>query len=224
MNEQTLLTLQQAAKYSGKSEKTLRRWISSGKLAARKVGDKPADPYQIDPKDLDTATNGYTAADWDEKQRITNLLMRIEVLEETQVQLQDQLRNQAQMIEELKRGSLASGSTMIVSASRREDIKQAEQGKTLQVELWLRVENNNKHVRGKTKARAEIERLVLSQYKMNKKWKDGSDYTLTIPYETDKDLEKTIYDMLQEADTLADLRYCFIEADVRALDGSGRHW
>ena len=31
-------------------------------------------------------------------------------------------------------------------------------GRTLEVELWLRVENNSKFVRGKTRAREEIER------------------------------------------------------------------
>lgn len=37
--------------------------------------------------------------------------------------------------------------------------------------------------------------------------------------------ERIIYeDILREADNLADLRYCFIEADVSALDGSGRRW
>jgi len=31
-------------------------------------------------------------------------------------------------------------------------------------------------------------------------------------------------DILREADNLADLRYCFIEADVSVLDGTGRRW
>ena len=100
----------------------------------------------------------------------------------------------------------------------------AEKIKTIKVELYLRVENNNKYIRGKQKVRDEIEQYILSQYAMEKH-PNGVDYTLTIPYETDEQLEQTIYrDILQEADGTADARHCFIEADVRALDDSGRHW
>lgn len=97
----------------------------------------------------------------------------------------------------------------------------AKSQKTLQVELRLTVQGNNKFIRGVNKVREEIERDILSQYQMEK---DGHDYILTIPYETDEDLEKTIYDMLREAAWAADLKYCIIETDVRALDGSDRYW
>ena len=40
--------------------------------------------------------------------------------------------------------------------------------KIVQVEMWLRVERNNKYVRGKKRAREEIERYVLSEYEMKK--------------------------------------------------------
>ncbi len=100
----------------------------------------------------------------------------------------------------------------------------AEKIKTIKVELSLRVENNSKFVRGKGRVREEIERYILHQYAMEKH-PNGVDYTLTIPYETDEQLEQIIYrDILQEAASTADARYCFIEADVRALDDSGRHW
>lgn len=102
--------------------------------------------------------------------------------------------------------------------------KLAERIKTIKVELYLRVENNNKFVRGKGRVRDEIERYILSQYQMEKH-PNGVEYTLTIPYETEAQLEQIIYrDILREADSLADARYCFLEADVRALDGSGRYW
>jgi hypothetical protein len=87
----------------------------------------------------------------------------------------------------------------------------------------LRVENNNKFVHGKTKVRASIEQSVLSQYAMKKG--NGWEYILTIPYHTDEELDRIIYDdLLRVCDNLADMRYCFIEADVRALDGSERRW
>ncbi len=40
--------------------------------------------------------------------------------------------------------------------------------KVMKVTLWLRVENNNKYIRGKKKARQEIEDRVLSRYHMKK--------------------------------------------------------
>ena len=94
----------------------------------------------------------------------------------------------------------------------------------MKVELWLRVERNNKFVRGKKRAREEIERYVLSQYEMQKPHKDGWEYTLSIPYETDEELDDLVNDLLQEATSIADGRNCFIEADARAMDGSDRSW
>ena len=68
------------------------------------------------------------------------------------------------------------------------------QPKTLKVTLHLVVENNHKFVRGKKRSREEIERFVLS------------DYELTIPYENDKALDDTLYEILQEAFNIADTR------------------
>jgi hypothetical protein len=59
---------------------------------------------------------------------------------------------------------------------------------------------------------------------MNKPDPKGYDYELTIPYENDKDLDNTIYDILQEASSIADMRSGFIEAEVLAQDHSERCW
>jgi hypothetical protein len=60
---------------------------------------------------------------------------------------------------------------------------------------------------------------------MKKRWPDGHEYELTIPYDTDEELDEIIErDILQEASSQADLRNCFIEASVRALDDSDRSW
>lgn len=100
----------------------------------------------------------------------------------------------------------------------------AQSIKTIKVELYLRVENNSKFVRGKGRVRDEIERYILYHYAMEKHANEV-EYTLTIPHESDDQLEQIIYrDILQEAARLADARHCFIEADVRALDGSDRQW
>jgi DNA invertase Pin-like site-specific DNA recombinase len=100
-----------------------------------------------------------------------------------------------------------------------------KQPKTMKVLLYLAVENNNKFIRGKNKSRAEIEQDVLSRYQMEKLRKDGWEYHLTIPYETDEDLDRIIYeDILREADRIAESRYGFVEADVRSVEDPDRSW
>jgi DNA invertase Pin-like site-specific DNA recombinase len=97
--------------------------------------------------------------------------------------------------------------------------------KTMRVKLWLQVENNSKFVRGKGKSREDIEWDILSRFQMEKPYKDGWDYILTIPYETDEELDRIIYeDILGEADRIADIRNGFIEADVTSLDDPDRSW
>jgi excisionase family DNA binding protein len=119
----TLLTLQQAATRSGKSEKTLRRWISSGKLAAQKVGEKSTDPYLIYPQDLDVATGADTTCDktkaWQAEQQIADLRMHVVMLEAMLENMQDQLRDQAQIIEELRHERPALSSKKQTTAVKR---------------------------------------------------------------------------------------------------------
>jgi DNA invertase Pin-like site-specific DNA recombinase len=97
--------------------------------------------------------------------------------------------------------------------------------KTMKVALSLAVENNSKFVRGKNKSRAEIERYVLSHYQMEKARSDGWEYILTIPYDTDEELDRIIYDdILREAAQIADSRHGFIETDIRSLEDPDRSW
>lgn len=96
-----------------------------------------------------------------------------------------------------------------------------QQPKTAIVTLSLWVENNSKFVRGKKRAREDIERHHLLFYGM-KKLANG-DYELAIPYEDDADLDKTVYDLLSAISNEADNRHCFIEADVYQ-NGTDRHW
>ena len=95
----------------------------------------------------------------------------------------------------------------------------------MQVKLWLQVENNSTFIRGKTRSRVEIEDQVLSRYQMEKPHKDRWEYVLTIPYETDEELDRILSeDILAEAHRLADLRNGFIEADVVAVADPDRRW
>lgn len=87
--------------------------------------------------------------------------------------------------------------------------------------LWLRVENNNKFVRGKKRAHEDIQRYCLSAYQM-KKLRDGQ-YELTFTYRDDADLDKQVYSLLDEIESQADFRNCFTEADMRQ-PGTERDW
>ncbi len=86
--------------------------------------------------------------------------------------------------------------------------------KSIKLKLFLRVENNNKFVRGKKKARERIESFHLKEYKMQKPDKNGWTYDIEIPYKNEEDLENKIYDLYCEMESEADLVNCFIEADI----------
>mgnify|MGYP000870043438 FL=1 len=95
----------------------------------------------------------------------------------------------------------------------------------MKVRLWLVVENNSKFVRGRKKAREEIEAWVLRRYGLRATDEGGPEYVLTIPYTTDEELDRTIYDDIwREAEDIADRRHCFVEGDMTSLDDPERSW
>ena len=51
---------------------------------------------------------------------------------------------------------------------------------------------------------------------MQKPFKDGWEYTLTVPYQTYERLNTINNDILLKADAIAERHSCFIEADVTA--------
>jgi hypothetical protein len=61
----------------------------------------------------------------------------------------------------------------------------------------------------------------LTYYGMKKL--DDGEYELTIPYENDDDLDRTVHDLLSAISSEADDQHCFIEADVYEK-GTDRHW
>ena len=81
--------------------------------------------------------------------------------------------------------------------------------KTATVLLWLRVENNSKFVRGKKRARENIERYLLKEYAA--KLRPSGQYELKVLYRTDEDLDKTMDELLRQIAFEADLRNCFSE-------------
>lgn len=97
--------------------------------------------------------------------------------------------------------------------------------KVMKVKFWLRVENNSKFVRGKSKSLNEIEWRVLSRFGMEKPDKNIPEYILSIPYTTDEELDQIIYDEIYaETESIADSRHCFIEGDIISLDDPDRSW
>ncbi len=93
--------------------------------------------------------------------------------------------------------------------------------KVARVNLWLRVENNNKFVRRKTKVRREIENGVLSRYQMHKPHKSGWDYELAIAAgEYSVNLRWSLTHRLQwveENDSLGDA-YTGMQGNLNGLD------
>lgn len=100
--------------------------------------------------------------------------------------------------------------------------KKEPEKKVMPIEISIRVENNNKYVRGKKRSIEDIENYVLYDYDMKKL--GGWEYELKIPYENEKDLDEQIDEIVRRVDSEADMRNCFTEISVRALDGSDKYW
>lgn len=110
-----------------------------------------------------------------------------------------------------------------LNSPEAEIIKQKPKIKKIKVNLWLRVERNNKFVRGMKKTRQEIENNCLSAFDMEKPDPTGWEYYLTIPYKTDQELNEIIDELFYEMERTADYNNCFTEADIWELNGD-RSW
>ncbi|KAA0945654.1 hypothetical protein FQ186_14030 [Pseudomonas sp. ANT_H14] len=87
--------------------------------------------------------------------------------------------------------------------------------------MRLAVENNSKFVRGKKRAKENIERYCLEPYGM--KPLASGNYSLSILYRNEEALDKTVHDLLTEIRQEAEMRNCIIEADDWE-EGSERRW
>ena len=88
--------------------------------------------------------------------------------------------------------------------------------KSIELDLWLMVENNSKFVRGKTRVRQEIEDYLNSYYDLEKPYKDSWDYKLTIKYTTEEELDNEIEEIIHEMSDIADMKNCFIEHSINS--------
>lgn len=97
--------------------------------------------------------------------------------------------------------------------------------KFLKAELWLVIENNSSHVRGKKKAKQTIELFVLKKYNSQKEKGRDWVYTLKIPYQTEEQLEQEMDSILTKIHHNADLYNCFVQDCVISdLNNEDRTW
>lgn len=94
-----LLSIQQAARKIGKSEKTIRRWIHDGKLQAEKHG---AGGYLIKREDVAALTKHVTK-EWQEQSDLAHIRLQYSLLEGQVEHLKLLVDAQQYEIEELQR-------------------------------------------------------------------------------------------------------------------------
>jgi DNA invertase Pin-like site-specific DNA recombinase len=87
--------------------------------------------------------------------------------------------------------------------------------KVAKINMNLRIENNNKFVRGKKKVRENIEEYLKYYYNMQKSNSQHYDYTILVKYKEIDDLKNTVYEIFRDLDNEADLKNCFTEGDAR---------
>ncbi|PGK76510.1 recombinase family protein [Bacillus thuringiensis] len=87
-----------------------------------------------------------------------------------------------------------------------------EKEQVAKIRMWLRIENNNKFVRGKSKVRKEVEQYL--RYDFNMEMNSSNEYVFFVPYKDMDDLTKQVEDIICEIANTADWRNCFIEADT----------
>ncbi len=92
-----LLSIQQAAKKIGKSEKTIRRWIHDGKLLAENHGGG----YLIKREDL-VALTKHVTKEWQEQSDLSHIKLQLAILEGQLEQLKMIVDAQQYEIEELQ--------------------------------------------------------------------------------------------------------------------------
>lgn len=89
------------------------------------------------------------------------------------------------------------------------------------ITLRLAVENNSKFVRGRKRAKENIERYCLKPFGVKRL--ESGNYELTVPYQSDDELDKTVHELLGEISQEAEMRNCYIEADAWE-EGTERRW
>lgn len=94
----------------------------------------------------------------------------------------------------------------------------------LKVELWLIVQTNSKAKKGLKKCIEAIEFFILKKFKAKEDAKNKGIYQLTISYQTEKELDLTVNQIIRDIRNTCDLHNCSLEISIKALGKSGKIW
>ena len=115
----------------------------------------------------------------------------------------------------------ATGASSPTQADVSEGVQEEASARKATVLLWLRVDNNNKHVRGRKRTLENIQRYCLPPYEAVRR--SSGEYVLKVPYCSDAALDRIMSDLLEEIAREADMCNCFSESNAQ-LEGSDRWW
>lgn len=125
-----LLTIQQAARKIGKSEKTIRRWIHDGKLSAENHGGG----YLIKKEDL-TALTPHVTKEWQEQSDLAHIRLQLSILEGHVERLhllvnmqQDEIEDLQRLVKKLTPKKAPAGKKKTSRTSKTSRRKQDEEG------------------------------------------------------------------------------------------------
>lgn len=185
--------------------------------AAGAPGDFQQDFRQIDarPKGLTPQAEATAlAADTLYRERKLSVAAIAQKLHVSKSTLYSYLRHRGVEIGPYKKPAQAQSGSSISSG-------EVDPPKLATIRLTLRIENNSKFVRGKKRAREDIERYCLAEYDYQRL--PNGEYELKVPYSSDGDLDQRMHELLGDISSEADDRNCFSESDAR-MEGTERYW
>jgi len=94
----------------------------------------------------------------------------------------------------------------------------------LKTELWLVVQTKSRVKKSLKKCIEAIEFFILSKFKCKADKKNKGIYQLTIPYQSTKELDLTVAQIIRDIQNTCELHNCSVELSLKALDKSGKSW
>ncbi len=102
-------------------------------------------------------------------------------------------------------------------------VPDADVEKIAKIEMYLRIENNSKFVRGRKKTTGQIENYLSYYYNLEEHDPDSVDYVFYVKYKTIDELKHKVYDIFDELERIADINDCFTEGDA-SCEELGLSW
>ncbi len=90
--------------------------------------------------------------------------------------------------------------------------------------MALLVQTNSKAKKSLKKCIEAIEFFILQKFKGKADAKNKGIYQLTIPHQTEKELDLTVNQIIRDIRNTCDLHNSSVEVSVKALDKSGKSW